>query len=93
MVLMALIFVFAVFLGALVDLMSSVSGRELGELDRWALVRDTALGPLTCIAVSSGLAWVIGRSPGTTVRPWGIGLLSGIVGVLAGYAALQFTVF
>jgi len=94
MALMALIFVLAVFLGALVDLMSSVSGRELGgELDRWTLVRDTAVGPLTCIAVSSGLAWVIGRSPGTTIPAWGVGLMSGLVGVLAGYAALHFAVF
>jgi hypothetical protein len=92
-VLMALTFVFALLLGAVVDLTSGVTGQDLGELDRWALTRQAAAGPITCIAVSSGLAWVIARSPGTTVRPWGIGLLSGIVGVLAGWAALQFTVF
>ncbi|MFC7487094.1 hypothetical protein ACOCJ7_00880 [Knoellia sp. CPCC 206453] len=54
--LMALTFVFALFLGAVVDLTSGITGQDLGELDRGALARAAAFGPLTCIAVSSGLA-------------------------------------
>lgn len=91
LILLALIFVLAMILGVLLQGVSAVFGPHIGDLNYWILARDTAIGPLTCIIVASGLAWLIARSPSTTVPPWVIGLLTGVVGILAGFGALQLT--
>jgi len=88
----AMILALATILSAMVQITSEVFGTSAGDLSYWDLVRDTAMGPLTCIVVSGGLAWLLARSPGSTVAPWALGLLSAAVGVVAGYGALHLTV-
>ena len=92
MALGALVLVSFTILGAMMEMVSEVFGARVDDPSYGDLALHTAIGPLTCVVVSGILAWLVARSPGTTVPPWVIGLLSSVVGVGAGYGALQLTV-
>lgn len=88
----ALVLAAFTILGAMVRMTSEVFGAPVDDLGYGDLALHTAIAPLTCVVVSGALAWLVARSPHTTVAPWVLGLLSAVVGVGAGYGALQLTV-
>lgn len=92
LVLGALVLVSFTILGAMVKLTAEAVGAPVEDVNYGDLALDTSIGPLTCVAVSGAVAWLIARFLGTTVPPWALGLLSALVGVGAGYGILQLTV-